>query len=87
MRSLAVVLGLEPIERALLGTEARARRLGRLCLQRAVHALVASVLIGPARHDALRSDPEPDPPDRESREPPGGERREGRAVVGADGSR
>jgi len=87
MGALFVVLELEAIERTLLSTEARARRLGGLGLQGAVHAFMPSVLIRPTRQDTLGSDPQPDPPDRESREPPGRERRERRAVVGPDRAR
>src|SRR5713226_804374 len=87
MRPLLVVLDLEPIERALLGTEARARRPGGLGFQSAMHALVAAVLFGPTRHDALGSDPEPDPPDRQARESTRRERRERWPVVRADRSR
>src|SRR5437867_7528755 len=87
MRPLFVVLHLEPIERALLGTEARARWPSGLGFQSAMHALVASILFGPARQDALGTDPEPDPPDRQAREPTRRERRERWPVVGADRSR
>src|ERR1043166_1672922 len=87
MRPLLVVLELEPVERTLLSTEARAGRPGGLGFQGPMHALVASVLFGPARHDAFGTDPESDPPDRETRQPARRECRERRPVVRADRSR
>jgi hypothetical protein len=45
-----------------------------------VHALVAAVLLGPARRDALEADAETKPPDREPREAVEAAAGEGNAV-------
>src|SRR5208282_865077 len=60
---------------------------GRLCgllLQRAMHALVAPVLLRMSRSNALRGDPQLDPPHRQPRQPRHGRGRKGRPVIGAD---
>lgn len=84
VRSVVVVLGLEGAEAALLRREAALRRPGRLGLQRAVHALMAAVLLGMGELDELGVAAQADPPDRQRRQAAGRRRDEGHAVVGAE---
>ncbi len=84
MRTKLIVFGLKAIELALLGTSVSGWRAGGFGLQRAMHPLVATVLLWLARLDQFREDAEPDPPGRQAgqaRQRDGGKRQ---AVVGAD---
>ena len=63
MWSLFVVLGPEDVEPSLLGREVAGGRSCGLGLERSVHALVSSVLLGVRGLDELRVDAELDPPD------------------------
>ena len=88
MRPLLIELGAELIAAALLGRRGgRGRRTGTLGLERAMHALVAAVLLRLAGRDALRCDAELDPPDREPAKSAGSDRGERRTVVGAQRAR
>src|SRR5512146_285250 len=58
--TLGVVAIAKPIEPALLGRQRASRRPGRLGLERLVHPLVASVLLGVGRLDQFGLDPESD---------------------------
>jgi hypothetical protein len=62
---MAVVLATEVIECGLLLLERRAWRQRRFLLERAMHALVASILLGMAGLNAFGTDAEPDPPNRQ----------------------
>ena len=85
VRPLVVVLVAEAVEGRLLGLEARRRRSRRLCLQRAVHPLVAAILLRMAGLDEDRLDAELDPPDRQPRQPSRRRRTgERRAAIGQD---
>jgi hypothetical protein len=54
----------ELIEAGLLLQEVPGRRLGGFLLQRQMHALMPTVLLGMARLDALDVDPQAQPPNR-----------------------
>src|SRR6266700_2829541 len=72
----------------MLPQAVHAGRPGRFPLQGEVHALVAAVLLGMARLDALDLDAEPQPPYGQLRQVEQGVGTgEGHAVVGADGDR
>jgi hypothetical protein len=62
MRALVVEALQEVIEPRLLLQEVPRCRLGRLLLQRQMHALVPAILLRMARADALDRDPQPQPP-------------------------
>src|SRR5262249_46897412 len=87
MRPLLVELAAGAGEAALLGGERRRRRRGRRCLERAVHAFVAPVLLRLARRDPLGRDAKLQPPDRQPRQAAGPDARKRRAVVAADRAR
>ena len=53
VRTLLVVLPAEDVEGPLLGSEGRFRRACSLLFERAVHAFVPAVLVGPSGRDAL----------------------------------
>src|SRR5262249_56641773 len=77
----------EDIEAPLLRSQTAGRGPRGLGLQRAMHPLMAAVLIGPARLDELWQDTEPHPPRRElgqATQRGGGERH---AVVTANARR
>ena len=84
MGSLVVVNPDEGIEALLLLQKVKRGGLGRLLLERQMHALMAAVLLGMAWLDALQADAQSQPPDREPSEAEeriaGGERY---AIVGA----
>lgn len=84
VRPVVVVLGLEGMEAALLRRRVALWRPGRLGLERAVHALMASVLLGMGGLDDLGVDARADPPDRQPRQAAERRRGEGDAVVGAE---
>jgi hypothetical protein len=84
MRSELIVLVTKTIEPSLLLREIGSWRTGGLRFQDTVHPLVLTVLLGLSGLNQLGSDAEPDPPDRELREPPQCSGSEGSAVVGAD---
>src|SRR6478736_1288774 len=78
----------EVLEPGLLLGRACGRRAGGLGLERAVHALVAAVLLRLARLDPLELDAELDPMNREPGQTPGtGRAGKGDAIVAADGPR
>ena len=66
MRSLVVVAAPKAVEGPLLGREVVAGRPGGLGLERAMHPLVATVLIGASRLDADGVDAQSYPPRGES---------------------
>src|SRR2546425_12300041 len=68
VRPLVVVLAAEGIEGALLSRERAAGRADGARLERFVHALVGSVVLGGGGSGALGLDAQPHPPDREPRE-------------------
>jgi hypothetical protein len=75
--TLLVVEGAEAVEGSLLGREGRPRWPTGPGLERAVHALVGTVLLGGRRANALVLDPEAHPPDVElgkAMDPAGGKR-------------
>lgn len=84
MGPLLVVLDAEAIEVTLLTKQVGSRRAGRFLLERTMHPLVASVLLGVAGLDQLGPDAQTDPPGVKSRESADGLRGEGRAVVATD---
>src|SRR3974390_3247152 len=67
MRAKVVVILSPWVEALLLSCEIDLQRAYRLGFQRSVHPLVAAVLVGPPWGDALRSNPEPNPPDGQKR--------------------
>ncbi len=83
--SLVVVHVAEPVELPLLRAEVGGRRTSRVLLQRLVHALVRAVLLRARGVDALLRDAELQPPGVELAQTVDTGRREGSAVVGADG--
>jgi len=58
MRALVVEHVVKVIEPALLSAKGCRRRFRRVLLQRAMHPLMATVLLRPARLNALMHDPE-----------------------------
>src|SRR5438094_1924018 len=68
VRAYVIVVSAKLIESALLPPETLARRRAGRLLQRQVHPLVPTVLLGLARIDALESDSEARPPRRQLRE-------------------
>src|SRR5438552_8607253 len=83
MRALRVVLVPKRIEALLLGADGCSWWLRGGFVERAVEALVATVLTGSAGVDALRGDAQLDPPHRQLRQPTGANAGERRAIVGA----
>ena len=84
MRSDLVVVETEGVESALLGAAIGSRRNGGFGLEIAVHAFVASVLVGRGWLDEIGEDAELDPPDGEGGESAEGRGGKGDAVVGAN---
>src|SRR5215470_10122502 len=85
MRPFVVELLLESIKLGLLLEEVGRGGSGGLLLQGQMHALMAAILLGMARADALDGDTEAQPPDREPGELKQAVRGSERdAVVGAD---
>jgi hypothetical protein len=85
MGTLVVVLVSETVEEALLGSEIQSRGVDGFLLESSMHTLVSSVLLRPARHYAMQTNTELEPPDRETTETTqrgGGERH---SVVREDG--
>lgn len=74
----------ELIEPHLLGLQIGRRRPGGLGFERLVHLFVSAVLVRRRPFDELRYDAEPNPPDRQRREPPECGRGKRDAAVGAD---
>lgn len=61
MRPFVIELFTEVIELALLRVEVPGRRPGRLCLQRAMHTRMATILLRLARFDQLGQYPQAEP--------------------------
>jgi hypothetical protein len=80
--ALLVVLESKPIKHLLLSLSVAGRRSRRLVLQRSVHALMTSILLGMARLDLQRLDPQPDPPHRQPRESRHSRRRKRSPIIG-----
>ena len=80
VRALVVVFLPKPIEAHLLGLEIGAGGTCRLGFQRAMHPLVAPVLLRRGRRDQLGEDPQPNPPHRQRRQAPERGRREEHAL-------
>src|SRR6266849_1973006 len=87
MRPFVIELVTEVIEALLLMGQGGGRRIRGFGLERLVHPLMAAVLLGLARLDALRPDAQLDPPDPEPAKPARTERGEGGAIIGADRAR
>ena len=85
MRTFVVELVREGVEGALLTSGVGGGRRRRLLLEREVHALMPRVLLRLTGLDALETDAQTYPPDRELREARDAGTRERSAVVGADG--
>jgi hypothetical protein len=68
VRAFSIEFADESFEPRLLLESVQARRPSRLCLEGAVHALMAAVLLWMAGLDALEGDAEPEPPHRQLRE-------------------
>src|SRR6476659_3824776 len=81
--SLHVVVVLEPIKASLLSAQTVSRSID-VGFERAMHPLVARVLFGMARADALQPNAQLEPPDRQARQPTQRYRSERGAVVAAD---
>ena len=62
MRTLVVVVSTEPIKLNLLRLEVGGRRVAERLLECAMHPLMASVLLGSSRSDALGKNAQPNPP-------------------------
>src|SRR5258708_8502211 len=84
MRALIVVLRPEVLEGMLLSSKACPRRQCALAFERAVQPLVAAVLLRAAWLNALGSNPQAQPPDRQLRQPAQCPRSKWRSVVGAN---
>src|SRR5882672_8213192 len=84
VRPFTVVDPAEAVEARLLLGQACRRRLGRVVLERAMHALMPAVLLRLGRLDPLRPDSKLDPPQRQCRQPARRRRGKGRSVVRAD---
>src|SRR2546425_13216577 len=84
VRPLVVVLAAEAMEGALLSRERAAGRADGARLERFVHALVGSVVLGGGGSGALVLDAQPHPPDVELREAVNAGGGKGHTVVGAD---
>ena len=69
MRPELIVLVKKAIEPSLLLSQVGGRRTRRLGFQDTMHPLVLTVLLWLSRINQFGSDAEPDPPDRELREP------------------
>ena len=69
MRSLVVVAGDEGVKARLLLEDIRRGGFGRLCLQRAMHALVSPVLLRMAGLNPFDLNAEAEPPHGELAEP------------------
>ena len=80
--ALDIELGSEPIEASLLASQCGGGRTRRFLLERLVHALVPSVLLGMAGLDELWVDAHANPPDGESAQSPDGRRRKGHPFAG-----
>ena len=84
MRPLGIEAIAKPIKASLLGRQGPTRGTCGLGLERAMHALVPTILFRMRRLDELGLNAEPDPPDRERGEATEGTGSKGRAVIGAD---
>ena len=83
MRTLRIVVLAEQVEAPLLYRSVGCRGLGGRSLERAVHALVAPVLLRTTWLNTLGHDPQPNPPDRQARQPRRAGACERDSVVGA----
>src|SRR5713101_4580263 len=84
---IVVEVAAEAIEARLLLVKRGGRRTSGLGFERAMHALVPSVLLRRSRLDALEADAELDPMNRQRRQAADGRRGEGRAIIAANGAR
>ena len=85
MRTLAIVLLLEPIKVVLLALMGWLRC--NVLFKGSVHAFMAPILAGLARLNPFRADAQLNPPLRQLTDPTDGQRSKGRTVVSADGLR
>src|SRR3546814_1468106 len=83
MRPFVIELLAEEVEPALLVGRGCFRRIAGFALERAVHALVAAVLLRLARIDPLQLNPHLRPARREPRQPAGASRGKRRTIVAA----
>src|SRR6266508_2210599 len=82
--ALLVVLATESVEASLLRRKVGLRRAGRLFLKSAMHPFMTGVLLWMGRLDQNGQDAQPDPPDRQGREPSDGDGGKGSAVIRAN---
>src|SRR6266540_2585622 len=82
--ALLVVLATESVEASLLRRKVGLRRAGRLFLESAMHPFMTGVLLGMGRLDQNGQDAQPDPPDRQGREPSDGDGGKGSSVIRAN---
>ena len=87
VRAVVVELIAERIECELLLLAVRLRWTSSLRFEGAMHAFVAPILPRRRRRDALRRDPEPNPPHAQGRQPGGCVCGEGRSIVAANRGR
>ena len=85
--ALLVVVPAEGVKAGLLFGRVRRGRARRLCLERAMHALMSAVLLRRGRMDEVRLDAELDPPRRQARKTACAARPERRAIIAADRKR
>ena len=84
VRALFIIVSAELVEAGLLLPSVGGGRLRGLLLQRAVHPLMAPVLLRRGGANEMRFDAEPEPPRRKPRQPARPTRAKRRAVVAAD---
>jgi len=87
VRALLVVVPAEGVEAGLLFGRVRRGWARRLCLERAMHALMSAILLRRGRMDEVRLDAELDPPRRQARKTACAARPERRPIIAADRKR
>ena len=85
MGALLIVMAAEGVEALLLFGCRFRRGLGGLSLQRLVHALVPTVVLGARGPDIARLDTKLQPPHRKPGQATGTTKTEGGAIIGTDG--
>src|ERR1700684_3121177 len=87
MGSLLVIDRPGTVEGLLLRSPMSCRRVGRLGLQRAMHAFMAAVLFGMTGGNPLRNDAQLHPVERQGRKSGNGSGSKGWSIVGANSPR